>query len=501
MVTDVPPTVRQIDRIGRVVFAALLTTGAMAWSVPSLSSWAALAGGILATFLLWLIARTVEGCRKIPGNGWLLLPVIPAAVLTVHCLLGPFRTDDPYVLAGAMNVSAIFHLLLLLLGILLCQDMLAGTQHRQLVVSFCAGALMLGALLSGLARSEPILADALGLQAGLATTVWFWTWWPDRFRPAERLDRPWRRALAIAPGASWLAWQMVRPVDPLSLAILAVAIAAAAIGLGKARRVWLALAGWCALAAARSFWTAGGAFWPVLPGGLSALGRGEQALQGVWQGDSGWSLLLGGIGWIGTGAVVALALAVWIVSLGGAARRTADPTRALAILLGAVLGPLCLLAAGGTMIGSTSLGLMLAWGLVPAATRRPAHRRWPGLFLVGIFLAFLLLIGIVARQGLVVWIVVVLGGRDIFLHAVAGLLLTLLLFWYLGSRSLLWGAGALVLAVGAGGLGEAIQMLWTQRSTQWKDFWAHLTGSLIAVVPYLLCMGARLAEPNRRRRG
>jgi hypothetical protein len=151
------------------------------------------------------------------------------------------------------------------------------------------------------------------------------------------------------------------------------------------------------------------------------------------------------------------------------------------------------------MIGSTSLGLMLAWGLVPAATRRPAHRRWPGLFLVAVFLAFLLLIGMVARQGLVVWIVVTLGGRDIFLHAVAGLLLSMLLFWYLGSRSLLWGAGALVLAVGAGGLGEAIQMLWTQRSTQWKDFWAHLTGSMIAVVPYLLCMGARLADPKPRR--
>jgi len=72
----------------------------------------------------------------------------------------------------------------------------------------------------------------------------------------------------------------------------------------------------------------------------------------------------------------------------------------------------------------------------------------------------------------------------------------------MGARNLMLGIVAIVLAAFAGGAGEIIQAATlTRRRVEWGDWIAHAAGSLIAVIPYLLCVGARLAEsPDARTR-
>jgi hypothetical protein len=75
------------------------------------------------------------------------------------------------------------------------------------------------------------------------------------------------------------------------------------------------------------------------------------------------------------------------------------------------------------------------------------------------------------------------------------MMLSMTLAWMMGSRQLRWGLAAIVLAVLAGGAGEIVQYLTTTgRTVEWFDWGAHAAGSIAAVAPYLLCVGARQCE-------
>ncbi len=488
-------TSSQVDTITRVLLVGLLTVGAIAWSQMSLHAWSSLAGGLLATWLLWLMARTVEGRRGIGRNGMLAEFLIPAGVLGAHAFLTVRAVDDAWALNGSMDASAIFHLFLLMLGTMLCQDVLAHTKRRQVVLSIAAGPMILSCGLTAWTVQQPLLADALWLTAGASAAIWFWAWWPDRNRPAEKLSGRWRRVVALAPGCAWLVLMGVFPVDPVNFAVLALALLVCGAVAGAWRKVWLAVGAVCGLLAAAA-WLRRGSWLIDRPAPVTLLGRGEEAFATIWAGSPGLWILLGMVGLVPLAAMLVWAGYVWTGHLLGGMRRVADPIRVVAMQLAALLAGLAILAPGATMLPTVSLAVMVTWGLLPQASRMRS-RQLSGLVLIVPFFLLLLLIGVIRIQGLVVWMVYLYRGTDIFLHAVGGLLMAMTLFWWLGSRGIVWGVLALVLSIGAGGIGEGIQYLWTTRSTEWKDFFAHLSGSLIAVVPYLLCMGARLGGAKR----
>ncbi|MFP4055009.1 MAG: hypothetical protein ACLFV7_14205, partial [Phycisphaerae bacterium] len=112
----------------------------------------------------------------------------------------------------------------------------------------------------------------------------------------------------------------------------------------------------------------------------------------------------------------------------------------------------------------------------------------------------LLLIGLMPSPGLVIWMMESLHISDKLLHAVMGLLLTILLAWLTGSRSVGWGLVGIVAAMSVGAAGEALQWLLSPRGAEAKDAIAHALGGLCVLPLYLLCIGSRWAESRHARR-
>jgi hypothetical protein len=139
------------------------------------------------------------------------------------------------------------------------------------------------------------------------------------------------------------------------------------------------------------------------------------------------------------------------------------------------------------------MGLIFFWGLLPAFSARPV-RHIPGVLFVMVLMVYFLLMGILRSQGLAVWSMSAFGSDDRFLHLFGGFMMSSILAWWIGSRRLWLGLGAIGLAVAAGAGGEWVQGRFTSRSNEWQDFTYHSLGCAISVLPYLLCMGARLCE-------
>ncbi len=84
---------------------------------------------------------------------------------------------------------------------------------------------------------------------------------------------------------------------------------------------------------------------------------------------------------------------------------------------------------------------------------------------------------------------------DKFLHWCVGLILAMVMAWLMGSRTFWWGLVGIVLAALAGGLGELLQCITiTRRTVEYADWAVHAIGSAVALIPYTLCIGARLCE-------
>jgi len=79
-------------------------------------------------------------------------------------------------------------------------------------------------------------------------------------------------------------------------------------------------------------------------------------------------------------------------------------------------------------------------------------------------------------------------------HAFAAFFLTLVLAWQGGARKARWGLLAIAAAALAGGVGEALQGLLSERVMSMGDWLAHLEGCAAAAPLYLLCIGARWCE-------
>jgi len=489
-VIPIGTTARQADGVARWLLACVVVEGMLLWCAPSYRAWAALAGTLLLVFVLWLLSRTTAGERAVPSNPFHVALLGPMLVLARHAALaaiepaasGPFRTLD-----GTLSVSLLTHLLLLALGVMLCQSLLGRVTRHPAVVSVCGGAMMAG----------PLLAVALALLGLGGVGVWLAPLWIRRGGAVGDVlgprGRAWARttyaAVGLVIGGGMVVLAPVQAVVAAGL-LAATLLVAAAVFRQHRRDVVAAAAGLGLAGAAALLWLR-----PDLPVlrhvAAGPWGAGDRAFTAVSARDSGLVVLGAVTGWVGLlwllgGLVVAL---VWLLSHARRGRTANEPlavvwTASSAVLLAAMLAP------GGLPIPSVTLAASLALGLLPVMLgRRPVRRS--GAWTLAPLAALLLILGLPRSAGLADWCAAALGLGDAALHAGMGAVACLVLLWLLGARRARWGLVGFVAAVAVGAVGEVVQHVATNRSGELRDFAAHALGCTAALAAYLLAIGAR----------
>jgi len=231
-------------------------------------------------------------------------------------------------------------------------------------------------------------------------------------------------------------------------------------------------------------------------------GSGECALGHLSAADSGLAVLAGMVGWFGAAWFVGV-LAICILWLLFHARRGrhGDRGRAVVWSISAGCTAAALIAPGGLFIPATALAASLVLGLLPAMLGRPGPRR-PGVVLLAAVAAMLVLLGLAPDDGLFRWSLGQVGRSDSMLHLAVGLLTAMLLAWQMGSRRVWLGLLAIVLAGMLGGAAEVMQLIFSERTAELRDWRHHAMGAAAAVGPYLLVMLARWCEsPDARNHG
>jgi len=509
MAIPVGTTSRQLAGVARWTLAGVVTLGMLAWWWPGYRSWGALSAGLLAVLVLWLAWRTVSADRSVPGHPFHLPLLIPGLILISHFVKTGLHASPgvTWPLAGGLNISMIFHLGLIALGVMLCQSLLPEAARHVVVLGLCGAAMMGGpaaALVWG--RTQPV-RTALALLGFAGVGVWLSMLWGLASARAGGIEQQsWLRHRAIRVGcigvavAASLALTAVAPLQ----ALLAAGIAASTLFVGgivfPQRRVVLLVAGGgmgigvlTVLSAVR--WVRAALFAALAKTGQATwFGQGEEAFHSVSAADSGLAVMTGTVGWAGTAGFV-VCLAGGIVWLMLHARKGHSGDRGRAIVWTAASGIVAgaMLAPGGLFLPASVAAAAFVWGLLPRMLGR-RERPMSGVYLLAGVAGVLLLEGVATAPGLLSWFARIFGSGDAILHVAMGFLLGMLLAWLLGARRWWLGLVGILVAALAGGPGEALQYLASTRTAELRDWLFHGLGCAAAAVPYLLCLGARACE-------
>jgi hypothetical protein len=518
MALPIGTTARQLRTLARWLLAGLVLLGVSTWWWPGYRAWGALSAGLVLVLTLWLLWRIVAADRTVPGHSVQMAWLVPAVVALYHLLrVQPGGAVAGEGLSGAMTVTLLLQLALLAAGVMLAQSLLPKVTDRPPVVlpALCSLALCGGAFAAsawtpaGLPRQPAaLLACAAGLGAAGAVM------------PSVRAagSRWVRRAATVGctaavVGVCAIAARLSETAVEVAALLLAGSVLVA-LGRGRWLRVGAVIAAavaFAALLACLAARTAGG---PDVP--LLWLGRGEAALTDATVARGGLELLTEALGVPAVGALLVglAAAAAWLISQrepawGGWVRASCWTTAA-------GLSVAALLSEGGLFLPAVTLAVAVLWGLLPAMCGAAA-RRSNGLWLLGVLVALMVVLGLSRRSGMVGWASMALGGSDRTLHLVSGFLLAMVLAWLLGARRVKLGLLGILLSVLAGAAAEVLQSMLTgrgmppsgwlavlagsaspamQRGTmdQLDDFVLHAVGAVVVVVPYLLAVGSRWCE-------
>ncbi|MCP4376283.1 MAG: hypothetical protein GY794_08935 [bacterium] len=520
MAIPIGTTSRQLGALVRWMYLTVVLLGMLTWWWPEYSTWGALIGGLIITLLLWLCWQTVSINRTIPGHPIYLVLLIPAAILIYHLArtgLG-VRTDNLRVVSGALNASLLFHMAMLALCVMLSQSLLPGAMRYGSVPRICGAVMIAGGILVGFRDDATPVRTAMSLVGYAGIPIWLAPLWRPGISIAQQgFDPPAHQhmmricslAAAVLAGGL-LGWNC--PVAMiLASGFAGITLVAASVIFSRRSR-WLLIVGAILMVGG----TLGGAIHGgVLPGALNTsgplLGSGEEAfgqviaqdrqvVQAISARDSGLQILLGTIGLPGTILTVMGLVGILVMFLVCARRdHTGDKAQCVAWATASLLCMVAMLSSGGMFIPAVVLGFGLTWGLLSDAAGR-APRPRPGIALLVVLMAVTVLLGVTQSSGLINWVAHAFWsdkGGDKLLHAIFGMMLSMTLAWLLGSRNLRWGLLAIALAALSGGIGEIIQLITsTGRLAEWSDWGAHATGSILAVIPYVLCVGARQCESS-----
>ena len=139
-------TSRQLTWLARWLLAGLMVISMLAWWWPSYDAWAAVAVCLLIVWMLWLMTRTICADRTVLAHPVYIIMLLPALVGIYH-LAGTglsMTREGPSDLAGTLNISMLFQLALLALGIMLTQSLLPRAVGHVALLSICGAAMLIG---------------------------------------------------------------------------------------------------------------------------------------------------------------------------------------------------------------------------------------------------------------------------------------------------------------------------------------------------------------------
>ena len=480
-----------------------MVLGPLSWWWVGYRGWGGLTGGLLVVMGLWLMWRTAADNRTVPGHPVYLVLVVPAAILSWHFVRHGLVSapQAPQALAGALDLSMLFHLGLLATGVFLTQSLLPGAARHVAPLAVCGLAMMAGPTAAVVWQETGEARSALALQGYAGVAIWLSLLWGlapgDDGGPVPQALR--RRDLRLGCIAVATAVSAVLAHSAPHATVRAGIVVGVALILGAMlfarRRVALLVTG--GVLSAGGLHVTALLVGPVAQldlAGAGALGGGEEAFGQISAQSGGVAILLGTIGWVGLAWVAAATCLClgWLLWQG--ARSGADQGRAVIWTAATGLATGSLLAGGGAFIPAAVLITAFTWGMLPAMLGRTPRPR-PGAVRLVPVLALMLGLGIARSDGLVLWMAESFGYGDKMLHAASGLILAGVSAWLFASRC--WWRGLLAIAAAGllGGVGELIQLAATSwRTADLADWGAHAVGSALMVIPYLLCVGSRLCE-------
>lgn len=504
MAIPIGTTSCQLGWIARWLLVAMVIVGMLVWWWPSYRSWGALAAGILVTFLLWLMWKTVSCDRSVAGHPFYLVLLVPTVILTVHFVRTGLATDSigSGVLQGGLNLSMLFQIFLLAAGVMLTQSLLPRAASHTVVLSLCGAAMMGGAVAATVWGRAEEVRDALAMVGLAGVGVWLSPLWGLGGQDdPQQLSHPLRRRdMSIACiGVAVIATAMFGRFSPRATLTAAVIVGLVLVLGGiifrRGRKTSLAAGGVLVTTAMLSLTYTGSVFHLSEIASASWFGSGEGAFSSLFAGDSGLAVMLSMVGWVGTFCLVGgmIACTVWL--MGHCRReRSEDQGRAIVWTAATAMASCAMLSSGGLFIPVVTLAGAFVWGLFPAMLSCKSRPRI-GVMLLPVVLFMMILLGLARQQGLALWAVNIFGYEDKLLHGMTGLILAMSLAWLIGAKK--WWLGLLAIAAAAlvGGAGELLQRIATTwRGPELADWAAHAVGSAIALIPYLLCISSRWCE-------
>ncbi len=507
MAIPVGTTSRQLRTVARWMLAALLAFGMLLWWWPGFRAWGAAAAGLMVLWGIWLLWRTVDVDRSVPGHPFHVALVLPTGVLVWHVAGSEFTSADPYPLASALTISLLCQIGLTALTVVLTQSLLADLSWRGALLRVVGGAMMIGAA-AAVAWGEAPQARASVSLLGLAgVAVWLAPLWrheASASAPPGSGLRAGRRVLRLlVVGAAAIVAVLLGVHAPTGAVMAAVGVGAVLVLAGVAiphrRRPRLLAGGFLVVAPLATVALRGQLVVPPALTDPSALGFGGRTFEALPAAESGLALLTHSVGLVGViwlGGVLCGTLVMLFVR-----GRNADGRyhgRAICWSVATVLATLAYFAPGGMVTPAVTLAVGLTWGLLPAMDARPSKRR-SGAWMLLAWAGLVAMLAITRHQGLVSWATKAFGGGDAVLHASVGLFTSLLAAWLAGARRYAWGVAAIVAVAGAGGAGEILQQIGSDRSFELRDWVWHAIGCAAALLPYSLAVGSRLCEsPDAR---
>lgn len=520
MAKPIGTTARQLASLARWSLAVLVIVSMFVWWWPSLRAWGSLSAGMGVVLLLWAMWKTVTGSRRIPGHPFHVALLGPVLILAAHLLVNlSTEVDRPgQALAGGMLNSFIVVLSLIALGVLLSQSLLVRISDAPRFHSLLALAMMVGADTALIVPGSEPVHPAMTLLGLAGVFVWLAPLWPFRSPDApeesgadENPHRPilvespwltrisWVGWLAVAAGQSILLLASQTPMVLTAMLPAGAVFVVSGLLLRRRRLRYLLVGAGLVSAGVVGYLTTP----PKLPMERTIqagpFGLGEQALKIIPATESGWLVLGGFVGWVGLLWLLAGALVCVVIML-AAVRAEAPDRQAGAVLwiAATVIGTAALFARAGLVIPAVIVAVSILWGALPAIADRdrPARSGW---WVFAWMAGLLLMVGLAVNNGLLAWIMHELTLSDKTVHFLLAIPATAVLAWLMGSRRVWWGLVGIVLGATLGPIGEGLQMFVSHRGVEQTDAIAHVLGSAVVVVPYLLCMGARWSEsPDAR---